>query len=59
MAATHAAFPDIAVTVYDRVAEEDKVVTRWSATGTHTGSFAGVAATGRSITVTGIHIHRV
>jgi steroid delta-isomerase-like uncharacterized protein len=59
VAATHAAFPDLAVTVHDQVAEEDKVVSRWSATGTHTGGFAGVAATGRSITVTGIHIHRV
>jgi steroid delta-isomerase-like uncharacterized protein len=57
--ATHAAFPDLVVTVCDQVAEGDKVVTRWSATGTQTGSFAGVPGTGRSITVTGIHIHRV
>ena len=41
----------------DQVAEADKVVTRWSATGTHAGDFAGVPATGRR--VTGIHIHRV
>src|SRR5439155_23649162 len=33
--ATHAAFPDLVVTVHDQVAEDDKVVTRWSATGTH------------------------
>ena len=57
--ATHAAFPDLVVTICDQVAEGDKVVTRWSATGTQAGSFAGVPATGRSITVTGIHIHRV
>jgi len=57
--ATFAAFPDLAVTVHDQVAEEDKVVTRWSATGTHNGDFAGVPASGRLITVTGIHIHRV
>jgi steroid delta-isomerase-like uncharacterized protein len=57
--ATHAAFADLVVTVCDQVAEEDKVVTRWSATGTQTGTFAGVPATGRSITVTGIHIHRI
>ena len=57
--ATHAAFPDLVVTVHDQVAEEDKVVTRWSATGTHAGDFAGVPATGRRVTVTGIHIHRV
>ena len=59
VAVTHAAFPDLAVTVHDQVAEDDKVVTRWSATGTHNGDFVGVPASGRLITVTGIHIHRV
>ena len=59
VAATHAAFPDLVVTVHDQVAEADKVVTRWSATGTHAGGFVGVPATGRQVTVTGIHIHRV
>jgi steroid delta-isomerase-like uncharacterized protein len=57
--ATFAAFPDLAATVHDQVAEDDKVVTRWSATGTHQGDFAGVPASGQAITVTGIHIHRV
>ena len=57
--ATHAAFPDLVVTVHDQVAEDDKVATRWSTTGTHAGDFAGVPATGRLVTVSGIHIHRV
>ena len=57
--ATHAAFPDLVATVHFQVAEDDKVVTRWSATGTHAGDFAGVLATGRPVTVSGIHIHRV
>ena len=57
--ATHAAFPALVVTIHDQVAEGDKVVTRWSASGTHAGDFAGVPATGRPVTVTGIHIHRV
>ncbi len=56
---TLAAFADLVVTVHDQVAEEDRVVTRWSATGTHAGNFAGVPATGRLVTVSGIHIHRV
>ena len=43
----------------DQVAEADKVVTRWSVTGTHAGDFAGVPATGRRVTVTGIQTHRV
>jgi len=59
VAGTHAAFADLVVTVLDQVAEDDKVATRWSATGTQTGSFAGVPATGKLLTVTGIHIHRV
>jgi steroid delta-isomerase-like uncharacterized protein len=59
VAATHAAFADLVVTVLDQIAEADKVATRWSATGRQTGSFAGVPATGRVLTVTGIHIHRV
>jgi len=57
--ATLAAFADLEVKVDDQIAENDKVATRWRATGTHTGSFAGVAASGRLITVTGIHVHRV
>ena len=57
--ATHSAFPDLVVTVHDQVAAEDKVATRWSATGNHAGDCAGVPATGRLVTVTGIHIHRV
>jgi steroid delta-isomerase-like uncharacterized protein len=57
--ATFAAFPDLVVTVHDQVAEDDKVATRWSATGTHDGDFAGVPASGRLVTVTGIHVHRV
>jgi steroid delta-isomerase-like uncharacterized protein len=57
--ATHAAFPDLVATVHDQVAERDKVVTRRSAAGTHAGDFAGVPATGRLVTVSGIHIHRV
>ena len=51
--------PDLHLTIEDLIAEDDKVVTRWSASGTHNGDFVGVPASGRLITVTGIHIHRV
>jgi steroid delta-isomerase-like uncharacterized protein len=57
--ATLAAFADLAVKIDDQIAESDKVATRWQARGTHTGTFAGVAGTGRLITVTGIHVHRI
>jgi steroid delta-isomerase-like uncharacterized protein len=59
VAATHAAFEDLGVVVYDQVAENDKVVTRWSATGTQTGVYVGVPASHREVTVSGIHIHTV
>ena len=44
-----AAFPDM-----HWVAEEDKVVTRFTWTGTHRGTFLGVPATGRSVKVKGV-----
>jgi steroid delta-isomerase-like uncharacterized protein len=52
------AFPDLRMTVEDQIAEGDKVVTRWTATGTHEGELMGAAATGKSTTVTGIGIDR-
>lgn len=53
------AFPDIQVHIYDQVAEGDKVVTRKEFTGTHSGSFMGVAPTGRAVTIHVIDIIRL
>jgi steroid delta-isomerase-like uncharacterized protein len=53
------AFPDLIVTVEDQVAEGDRVSTRWWASGTHAGTFAGIAPTGRTVTISGIDIHRI
>jgi steroid delta-isomerase-like uncharacterized protein len=52
------AFPDVKITIEDMIAKGDKVVTRWSATGTHTGELMGIPATGKQITVTGLDITR-
>ncbi len=52
------AFPDAHYTVEDQIAEGDKVVTRWSVRGTHTGELMGLPATGKQGTVTGIGIVR-
>jgi len=53
------AFPDIKVTIEDQVAEHDRVVTRWTARGTHEGELFGVGPTGKQSTVTGITIDRI
>jgi predicted ester cyclase len=52
------AVPDLTYTVEDQVAEGDKVVTRYTATGTHQGEFFGVAPTGKPIEMSGIQIDR-
>ena len=53
------AFPDIHFTIDEQIAEGDKVVTRWTGHGTHQGELAGIPATGKSSTVTGINVDRV
>src|SRR5687768_8514756 len=53
------AFPDIRFTIDEQIAEGDKVMTRWSAHGTHQGELAGIPATGKTSTVTGIVIDRL
>jgi len=50
------AFPDAKVTIDEQIADGDTVVTRWTATGTHTGILLGLAPTGRRVTCTGILI---
>lgn len=52
------AFPDTQMTIEDQIAEGDTVVTRWTATGTHTGELMGIPATGKQVTVTGIDVNR-
>lgn len=53
------AFPDLHFTIEDQLAMEDKVVTRWVASGTHQGEFQGLPPTGKQITLTGIDIDRL
>jgi steroid delta-isomerase-like uncharacterized protein len=59
VAATLAAFPDLAVTVQEQVAERDLVATRWTATGTHAGALFGIEPTRRRVRVSAMHMHRV
>jgi steroid delta-isomerase-like uncharacterized protein len=52
------AFPDIQLKIEDQIAEGDKVVTRWTATGTHKGDLFGLGPTGKQTTIGGITIDR-
>jgi predicted ester cyclase len=52
------AVPDLTYTVEDQVVEGDKVVSRYTVSGTHQGEFFGVAGTGKRIEMTGINIDR-
>ncbi len=47
------AFPDLHWSIEDQIAEGDKVVTRWTARGTHKGDLRGIPSTGKQVTVTG------
>lgn len=53
------AFPDLKVTSDFQLAEGDKVVMRWTATGTHSGELMGIPPTGKRTKTTGISIARV
>jgi steroid delta-isomerase-like uncharacterized protein len=51
--------PDWQTTIDDLIAEGDKVVARVTMTGTHTGDFWGIPATGKRVEFTGIYIVRI
>ncbi|MHA2377092.1 MAG: ester cyclase, partial [Candidatus Thorarchaeota archaeon] len=46
-------------TVEDMIEDDDKVVARWSAKGTHKGDFMGIPATGKQVAFSGIEIIRI
>jgi steroid delta-isomerase-like uncharacterized protein len=52
------AFPDIEGTIDEQVAEEDKMVMRYTARGTHEGELQGIPPTGRRVTVMGVVMSR-
>lgn len=59
MAGLLAAFPDLRITIEDQVVAGDKVTTRWTAEGTHSGALGPVPATGRGVRTSGIILDRV
>ena len=54
-----AGLPDVRLTVEDMIGEKDKVVVRWSARGTHGGTFLGIPATGKAVSLTGLAMYRL
>ena len=53
------AFSDRQVEIADQVVNGDKVATRWTAIGVHSGEFNGIPATGRHVSMMGICIGRI
>jgi steroid delta-isomerase-like uncharacterized protein len=53
------AFSDLHFAIQDMIAEQDRVVTRYLFSGVHQGEFMGAPATGKSVTLSGIWIHRL
>ena len=50
---------DPTFTIEDMIAEGDKVVVRWTNSGTNVGDFLGIPATGRSFSIAGIDVYRL
>jgi len=57
--ATRAAFPDLAWSIEDIIADGDTVVTRYIYSGTHRGDLMGIPPSGKSFRATGIAIDRI
>jgi len=53
------AFPDIHWVADETIACGDKVVSRFTWTGTHRGAFLGIPATGKNVSVKGVVIDRL
>jgi steroid delta-isomerase-like uncharacterized protein len=51
--------PDFHTRIDDLIAEGNKVVARVTMTGTHTGDFWGMPATGRRVEFTGVYVVRI
>jgi steroid delta-isomerase-like uncharacterized protein len=59
MSVFRGAFPNFETTVEDVIAEEDRVAVRHTHHVTQSGEFAGIPATGKEATVSGIELLRV
>ena len=54
-----AAFTDVSTSIDDLIGDDDKVVLRWTTSGTHTGPYGKVSPTGRVVTMRGVDVYRL
>jgi predicted ester cyclase len=52
-------FSNTHYTIDELIATGDRLIVRWTGTYTHSGEFAGIQPTGKSVSLTGISIYRV
>ena len=55
----HDAFSDLETALEALVVEGDRIAWRWSINATHTAPFAGIAATGKRVTLRGVNFQRL
>jgi steroid delta-isomerase-like uncharacterized protein len=53
------AFPDRKIVHHETISEGDRVLIRWSMTGTHRGDLMGIPPTGKRTTLTGFDYFRI
>ena len=53
------AFPDLHLAIDDEIAEGDKVVIRWTMTGSQKGELLGIPATSKQVTQSGMTVYRL
>jgi steroid delta-isomerase-like uncharacterized protein len=52
-------FPDARIAIEDVIVEGERMAMRWTFTGTQSGDFVGIPASGKALTLTGISIIRI
>ncbi len=55
----YTAFPDATINLEDMIGEGDTIAFRFTIRGTHTGTFAGIPPTGKTVTLTGMDFVRI
>jgi steroid delta-isomerase-like uncharacterized protein len=55
----HTAFPDMKIIMNDMIAEDNRVMNKFTVTGTHKGEFMGIPATGKKISYEEVVILRL